>query len=170
FLTIWASNDPGQLGACTTQQVFIDNVPGATGQPHARLPEASHFLQDDQGEQIARRLLRWYVDGSATAKRTQRQKGRKIVIRVRVKARENLEAEISGRIKANRTYRLKTRTRNVIKGTRLTVRLKPGKKRQARRIAKALKNGTKARATLTVELTDETGNEKTEKLGVKLTR
>ena len=56
FVTIWASNDPGQLGSCEAQQVFIDNVPGATGQPHVRLPESSHFLQDDQGEEIARRL------------------------------------------------------------------------------------------------------------------
>ncbi len=168
FLTIWASNDPGQLGSCQAQQVFIDNVPGAAGQPHARLPEASHFLQDDQGEQIARRLIRWYVNGTATAKRTQRQKGKRILVRVKVKAREDLEAKVSGKIRVNATYKLKTRTKNVAKGTRMTLKLKPGKKRQARRIARALKKGKKAKATLTVELTDEAGNEKTEKLGVKL--
>ena len=60
FITIWASNDPGGLGSCETQQFFIDNVPGATGQAHARLPEASHFLQDDQGPAIAERLLAFY--------------------------------------------------------------------------------------------------------------
>ena len=54
FLTIWASNDPGQLGTQEAQQIFIDSVPAAVGQPHTRLPEASHFLQDDQGEQIAK--------------------------------------------------------------------------------------------------------------------
>ena len=149
---------------------MIDNVPGAVGQPHARLPEASHFLQDDQGERIARRLVRWYVNGTATAKRAQRQKGRKIVIRVKIKAREDLEAEISGRIKVNATYKLKTRTRKIANGTRMSLKLKPGKKRQARRIARALKKGKKARAKLTVELSDETGNEKTVKLGVKLKR
>ena len=57
FLTIWGSNDPGNLGSCEAQQSFIDNVPGAAGKPHARLEEASHFLQDDQGEEIARRLV-----------------------------------------------------------------------------------------------------------------
>ena len=57
FITIWGSNDPGNLGSCETQQNFIDNVPGAAGQDHVRLPEASHFLQDDQGEEIARRLV-----------------------------------------------------------------------------------------------------------------
>jgi len=56
FLTIWAANDPGQLGRVEAQQILIDHVPGAEGQPHARLPKASHFLQDDQGEEIARRL------------------------------------------------------------------------------------------------------------------
>jgi pimeloyl-ACP methyl ester carboxylesterase len=60
FLTIWASNDPGQLGSCEAQQLFIDNVPGAAGQDHVRLPEASHFLQDDQGPEIARRLVDFY--------------------------------------------------------------------------------------------------------------
>ena len=60
FLTIWGSNDPGNLGSCEVQQSFIDNVPGAAGKPHARLEEASHFLQDDQGEEIARRLVEFY--------------------------------------------------------------------------------------------------------------
>ena len=57
FLTIWASNDPGNLGSCEVQQNLIDNVPGAESQPHTRLPEASHFLQDDQGAEIARRIV-----------------------------------------------------------------------------------------------------------------
>lgn len=57
FLTIWASNDPGNLGSCEVQQNLIDNIPGAEGQPHTRLPEASHFLQDDQGAEIARRIV-----------------------------------------------------------------------------------------------------------------
>jgi haloalkane dehalogenase len=61
FLTLWASNDPGNLGSCEAQQIFIDNVPGAVDQPHDRLPEASHFLQDDQGEEIARRLVEFYA-------------------------------------------------------------------------------------------------------------
>ena len=61
FLTLWASNDPGQLGSCEAQQRLIDEVPGAAGQPHDRLPEASHFLQDDQGTEIASRLVEWYA-------------------------------------------------------------------------------------------------------------
>jgi haloalkane dehalogenase len=57
FLTIWASNDPGNLGSQETQDRLIDNIPGAADQPHTRLPEASHFLQDDQGAEIARLMV-----------------------------------------------------------------------------------------------------------------
>jgi haloalkane dehalogenase len=61
FLTLWASNDPGNLGRCETQAHLVTSIPGAAGQPHDRLDEASHFLQDDQGEEIARRLVDFYV-------------------------------------------------------------------------------------------------------------
>ena len=60
FITIWASNDFGNLGSCEAQQYFIDLVPGAEGRDHVRLPEASHFLQDDQGVEIANRLVEFY--------------------------------------------------------------------------------------------------------------
>jgi haloalkane dehalogenase len=57
FLTVWASNDPGNLGSCEVQNRLIEEIPGAEGLPHTRLPEASHFLQDDQGAEIARRIV-----------------------------------------------------------------------------------------------------------------
>jgi pimeloyl-ACP methyl ester carboxylesterase len=63
FLTIWASNDPGNLGSMEVQQFLINLVPGAANQPHTRLPEASHFLQDDQGEEIARQMVE-FMNGS----------------------------------------------------------------------------------------------------------
>jgi haloalkane dehalogenase len=56
FLTIWGNNDPGNLGLPETQQTLLDSIPGTEGWDHVRLPEASHFLQDDQGEEIARRI------------------------------------------------------------------------------------------------------------------
>jgi pimeloyl-ACP methyl ester carboxylesterase len=64
FLALWASNDPGVQGSCEAQQYLVDNIPGAAGQPHDRLAEASHFLQEDQGEEIARRLVEFYSIGS----------------------------------------------------------------------------------------------------------
>ena len=57
FLTIWGGNDPGNLGRPEVQQALIDHIPGTEGWDHVRLPEASHFLQDDQGEEIGRRIV-----------------------------------------------------------------------------------------------------------------
>jgi haloalkane dehalogenase len=56
FLTIWGNNDGGNLGSPTVQQTLLDHIPGSVGWDHVRLIEASHFLQDDQGEEIARRI------------------------------------------------------------------------------------------------------------------
>ncbi len=56
FLTIWGNNDGGNLGNPVIQETLIDHIPGSAGQDHVRLPEASHFLQDDQGAKIARRI------------------------------------------------------------------------------------------------------------------
>jgi pimeloyl-ACP methyl ester carboxylesterase len=64
FLTIWGGNDVGNLGSCETQQKLIAEIPGAEGQPHDRLAEAGHFLQSDQGEEIAQRLLDFYAQES----------------------------------------------------------------------------------------------------------
>ncbi len=61
FLTIWGDNDEGSLGSCEAQQNFIDNVPGASGKPHVRLENAGHFLQSDQGVEIANRLVAFYA-------------------------------------------------------------------------------------------------------------
>jgi haloalkane dehalogenase len=57
FLTIWGGNDVGMLGSCETQQKLIAEIPGAEGQPHDRLPEAGHFLQNDQGRRLPKDWL-----------------------------------------------------------------------------------------------------------------
>ena len=70
FLTIWGANDNGSLGTCEAQQTLIDNVPGAEGKPHVRLEEAGHFLQSDQGAEVARQLVEFYAtdwDNASTA-------------------------------------------------------------------------------------------------------
>ena len=38
------------------QEAMVDHVPGSDGWDHVRLPAAGHFLQDDQGPDIARRV------------------------------------------------------------------------------------------------------------------
>jgi hypothetical protein len=107
--------------------------------------------------------------GRATAKPTQRQKGKKIALKVKVEARTRLTAKATGKIKVNPTYKLKPKKVQVAAGRTKTLKLKP-KKAQAKKVAAALKRGEKAKARLTVKLTDLAGNSATEKLRVRLTR
>lgn len=55
FLTIFGAGDPilGRADGWLQAQ-----VPGAKGQPHARL-RGGHFVQEDQGAEIARRVVAW---------------------------------------------------------------------------------------------------------------
>ncbi len=39
-------------------RALIAHIPGAAGQPHARI-DASHFIQEDAGPELAQRLLDW---------------------------------------------------------------------------------------------------------------
>ncbi|QUR68102.1 haloalkane dehalogenase [Mycobacterium spongiae] len=55
FLAIFGSRDP-ILGRADGP--LIEHIPGAEGQPHARI-NASHFIQEDSGEELARRILAW---------------------------------------------------------------------------------------------------------------
>jgi len=68
FLTIWGDNDGGNLGDPAVQQLLIDHIPGSEGWDHVRLEEASHFLQDDQGEEIARRVNEFIAESSDNAR------------------------------------------------------------------------------------------------------
>jgi plastocyanin len=110
------------------------------------------------------------VEGSATTKKTQKQKGKKILVKVTVKANEDLDAKGSGKVKVNPTYKLKTQTKSISEGKSKTLKLKPKKSKDAKKISKYLRRGKKATAKLKVKLTDEAGNTETEKLTVKLKR
>jgi haloalkane dehalogenase len=55
FLTLFGSGDP-ILGRA--DRPLQEHVPGAAGQPHARL-KGGHFVQEDAGEEIARRTVAW---------------------------------------------------------------------------------------------------------------
>jgi hypothetical protein len=107
--------------------------------------------------------------GSASAKRKQPQKGVRIRISVEVAAGKDLEYRATGRIRADRAYRLKPRVGTVDAGDSETLRLRP-KKKAARRVAGALKRGERGRAKVSVRLTDADGNSETEKLRVRLKR
>ena len=110
------------------------------------------------------------ASGKASVAKAQRQHGKKIVVKVKVKAKERLTAKASGKIKVKPTYKLKPKKVQVAGGKTKTLKLKPKKEGQAKRIAAALKQGEKATAKLTVKLTDHAGNSETEKLSVRLKR
>lgn len=54
-LTVFGTLDP-ILGAADLP--LQQQIPGAQGQPHARL-RAGHFIQEDEGEEWARRIVDW---------------------------------------------------------------------------------------------------------------
>jgi haloalkane dehalogenase len=54
-LTIFGYRDPILGGA---DRPLIKHIPGAVGQPHARI-NASHFIQEDSGPELADRVLAW---------------------------------------------------------------------------------------------------------------
>jgi haloalkane dehalogenase len=55
FLAIFGQRDP-ILGRADGP--LIKHIPGAAGQPHARI-DASHFIQEDSGPELADRVLSW---------------------------------------------------------------------------------------------------------------
>lgn len=54
FLTLFGAQAPVTQGG---EKAIQPHVPGAAGQPHHLLPEASHFLQEDAPEELTARLL-----------------------------------------------------------------------------------------------------------------
>jgi haloalkane dehalogenase len=57
FLAIFGARDP-ILGKA--DRPLIAHIPGAAGQPHARI-NASHFIQEDAGPELAERILAWHA-------------------------------------------------------------------------------------------------------------
>lgn len=59
-LTLFSDADPITAGAEKPFQA----LPGAQGQPHETIAGAGHFLQEDQGEVAARKLVAWLQGGA----------------------------------------------------------------------------------------------------------
>jgi haloalkane dehalogenase len=53
-LLLWAPNDP-VLG--NQRQVFLDGIPGTAGLSHQTFEDASHFVQEDVGPELARATI-----------------------------------------------------------------------------------------------------------------
>jgi len=58
FLTAFSDKDPVLGGG---DRVFHKVVPGAAGQPHVTIKNASHFLQEDKGEELGSLLVDFIV-------------------------------------------------------------------------------------------------------------
>ena len=54
FLTLFSDSDPIMRGG---EKVFQSIVSGAKGQPHEIIENGGHFLQEDKGEEIAKKVL-----------------------------------------------------------------------------------------------------------------
>ncbi len=53
FLTAFSDSDPVTKGA---ERPMHKRIPGAAGQPHVTIERAGHFLQEDTGEELGRRV------------------------------------------------------------------------------------------------------------------
>ncbi|MDH3614588.1 MAG: haloalkane dehalogenase [Gammaproteobacteria bacterium] len=54
FLTTFSNRDPITRGG---ERPFQERVPGAKNQPHTKIRNAGHFLQEDKGEELAEILI-----------------------------------------------------------------------------------------------------------------
>lgn len=63
FLTVFGTLDK-LVGSEKTQRTLIDHIPGAKGQAHDRIP-AGHFIQESQGEEMAKRLIEFIAATSS---------------------------------------------------------------------------------------------------------
>ena len=68
FLTTFSDSDPITSGG---EKVFQKRVPGAKGQPHTIIRNASHFLQEDASEQLAKLINRLIADNPVTSTKRQ---------------------------------------------------------------------------------------------------
>lgn len=60
-LTLFSDKDPFLAGQ-GYDTLFQTNLSGAKGQPHITITNASHFLQEDQYEELAKRTITWLSD------------------------------------------------------------------------------------------------------------
>ena len=110
------------------------------------------------------------VYGKAAAQKTQRQKGGKVVVKVRVNAKEALDARVSGKIEIEqKSYSLKVISKSVAQGRSATLKLKPARSGDVKKIANALKK-SRGKAKIGVTLSDDAGNSKKSVLSVSLQR
>ena len=63
FLTLFSNRDPITRGG---QKIWQERVPGAQGQPHAKIRGAGHFLQEDSGAEVAQAMAHFIYSTTVT--------------------------------------------------------------------------------------------------------
>ena len=107
--------------------------------------------------------------GRVAAKRTQIVSGNRVRVEVKVKAKDDLTARAKGKVKLQgRTYKLERKKRRLEAGRTRMLTLRPKRRNEELRIAKALRRGEIAMASVNVKLTGRLGNSKTVKKPVRL--
>lgn len=100
-------------------------------------------------------------DLDVTAKKKQRQGGKRIKIKAKVGAQELIEAAGEGgiNVRGSKRFFLLRRVKKTVQGGEATVlRLKPQRKRDHKKIFRLLQRGKRLTATASVAATDEAGN------------
>ncbi len=111
------------------------------------------------------------VDGKLKAKSPQKLKKNKVYVEVKVKAGEDLTAELSGKFKqGGKKHEIAPKTKTVASGDTREVKLKPASEKARKKLAKALRKGKKPKATVKATLTDNRGNVAKQQTTVKLKR
>jgi hypothetical protein len=130
------------------------------------------------------KVIREGVQGEATAAKAQEQSGGRIAVRAEVRAKEDLHAVATGKVKTRRRdgclvgrasdpkpckvgFKLLRVDENVGSGNRKTLKLEATAAGN-RRLVKLVDKGRKAKAKLRIKLADRAGNKETTKLQVKL--
>lgn len=114
----------------------------------------------------------------SSAKKKQRQRGGKIILKIKAGAGEDVEGKAKGTISvrggkgrgsaAAKKFRLKPATGSSLAGKQATYRLKPKKKKDDEKLVKLLRKGKKLRANSKIRLQDRAGNRARESHVVKL--
>ena len=151
----WLDSDSGTIGRANLDGTGVDQAFSTIGSGWS----STDLAVDGLSPQVAGKV-----------KANPNQIVKVVLVKLKVAATERLTAKASGAIKFNPTFELKPRTVEVAAGQSKTLKLKPKKKSQARKIADALDQGRKVTAELEVELTGLAGNRTTEKLSVRLKR
>ena len=111
------------------------------------------------------------LSGKASAKRRQGQPGRRIRVKVKIRARDELTASGQGAIRTGRkAYQLRSRSIHLSDVQAKFLTLKPRRTGASGNVARALRRERRVVAKVSVKLTDKYGNTETEKLRVLLTR